>query len=96
MTNDLKLEPGKAYLRLDGSDEWQEAGTVTHPPSSEGTVEVRRRIEVAKVLSRSWGGVEVDVTDEFDLEHGITLTAILPSLEAAEAFAHRWCGKEDT
>lgn len=100
MTDDLKFfNPAGSingvYFHPMGSEEWIYLGPVEQPEPVDGPVEVRRRIPVTKILSRS-DGVEVDVTDEFDLDHSITLTAAFPTIEEAEAFARRWGEKEDT
>jgi hypothetical protein len=88
MTDDLKLNPAKAYFRPKGTEEWIDLGPVSRPEPTDGPVEVRRRIPVTKIISRSGR----DITDEFDLEHGITMTVAFPTLEKAR----KWCSKEDT
>ena len=95
MTDNLQFNPARAYFRPEGSEEWIDLGRVSRPESVDGLVEVRRRIPVTKIISKS-GGVEVDVTDDFDLEHGITLTAVFPTMEEAQSFDRKWGGKEDT
>lgn len=100
MIDDLKFNPARVYLRPIGSEEWIDLGPVSRPEPVEGpvegSVEVRRRIQPTKVTYLNLDGVEVDVTDDFDLEHGITLTAAFPTMEEAEAFARKWGDKEDT
>ena len=92
---DLKLEPGKAYLRPKGSEEWIDLSLVSRLEPVDGPVEVGRRIQPTKVTYLYRDGSEIDVTDEFDLERGITCTTVRPTMEEAEAFARRWCGKEN-
>ncbi|MGV2114282.1 hypothetical protein ACQZ46_23830 [Agrobacterium salinitolerans] len=93
--NDDEFEPGKAYVRRDGSDKWKELGTAVALLPGDGPVELRRRIPVTSIISIS-SGAEVDITDDFDLKHGISLTAVFPTMEEAQAFGRKWHRKEDT
>lgn len=86
---DFKPETAKAYIRPQGSDDWQEFGSIGPAQVTTAGAEVRINIPLFRVLSRS-GGAEVDITDKFDLENGITLTATFDTAEAADDFAHRW------
>ncbi|MBY5482605.1 hypothetical protein HFO84_35635 [Rhizobium leguminosarum] len=89
MSDDIDFEPGNAYVRP------EELGTAVALLPGDGPVEIRRRIPVTSIISLS-GGAEVDISDEFDLEHGISLAAVFPTLEAAEEFDRKWRSKEDT
>jgi hypothetical protein len=95
MSDDVEFEPGKAYVRRDGSDKWKELGTAIALLPGDGPVELRRSIPVTSIIFLS-GGAEVDVTDDFDLENGITLTVTFPTLETAEEHDRKWHRKEDT
>lgn len=94
MSDDVEFEPGKAYVHREGSDKWKELGTAVALLPGDGPVELRRRIPVTSIIS-TLSGAEVDITDDFDLEHGITLAAVFPTLEAPEAFDRKWRRKDD-